>query len=265
MRLVVVGIAAALLPRNRSRRLRRRTGRTSCVRPAQRRQLRQRLRVQPPRLRRPDRGATPPWHVPQPHLRRNATTNAFSTLGSLRAAHHVPPGRRQSRVLGADADRERQPRRALGATIYYRRRTLEVRAFPPGFRLIAGNAAARLAAGPAGDVLELRRSVDVRAVEHRAVVPGGADDGASASRSRAAGTGGARTAPTTRATRRTRGAGNAPRRTPSRVPALSLILRYRRSHRARASSCPQSASSRRTRTSSTRGTRASSHSSSTAA
>ena len=32
----------------------------------------------------------------------------------------------------------------LGATIYYRRRTLEpVRAFPPGFRLIAGNGAAR--------------------------------------------------------------------------------------------------------------------------
>lgn len=75
----------------------------------------------------------------------NATTNAFSTLGSLRA------GRTTCRRAGDKAAYwaptlvvNGSAVEPLGATIYYRRRTLEpVRAFPPGFRLIAGNAATR--------------------------------------------------------------------------------------------------------------------------
>jgi hypothetical protein len=71
----------------------------------------------------------------------NTTTNAFSTLRSLRggsttcrragetAAYWMP-----TVFLNGQAV---EPR---GATIYYRRRTLDaVRPFPPGFRLIAGD------------------------------------------------------------------------------------------------------------------------------
>jgi hypothetical protein len=75
------------------------------------------------------------------------TTNAFSTLSSLRrsestcmrqgdtAAYWMP-------TLLVDG----KPVEPVGATIYYRRRTLEpVRAFPPGFRMIAGSALAQTA------------------------------------------------------------------------------------------------------------------------
>jgi hypothetical protein len=71
----------------------------------------------------------------------NTTTNAFSTLRSLRAgsttcrrggetaAYWMP-----TLLLNGQAV---EPR---GATIYYRRRTLDaVRPFPPGFRMIAGD------------------------------------------------------------------------------------------------------------------------------
>jgi hypothetical protein len=75
----------------------------------------------------------------------STSTSAFSTLQSLRrasttceragdtAAYWMP-------TLIVDG----QPVAPMGATIYYRRRTLDsVRAFPPGFRMIAGSALAR--------------------------------------------------------------------------------------------------------------------------
>ncbi|MGE5689729.1 MAG: DUF1996 domain-containing protein [Pseudomonadota bacterium] len=74
----------------------------------------------------------------------NRSTNASSTYDSLRAAgttcrragdaagYWVPTLLRDGRAL--------EP---LGATVYYRRRTLDpVRPFPPGFRMIAGDARA---------------------------------------------------------------------------------------------------------------------------
>jgi hypothetical protein len=77
----------------------------------------------------------------------STSTNAFSTLQSLRrssttcmragdtAAYWMP-------TLLVDG-RAVEP---LGATVYYRRRTLDsVRAFSPGFRMIAGNALAQTA------------------------------------------------------------------------------------------------------------------------
>ena len=73
------------------------------------------------------------------------STNAFSTLRTLRAS--ATTCRREGDtaaywaptllVNGAAVE-------PLGSTIYYRRRTMEpVRAFPPGFRMIAGDAMAR--------------------------------------------------------------------------------------------------------------------------
>jgi hypothetical protein len=77
----------------------------------------------------------------------STSTNAFSTLQSLRrssstcmrpgdtAAYWMP-------TLLVDG----QPVAPQGATIYYRRRTMEpVKAFPPGFRMIAGSALAQTA------------------------------------------------------------------------------------------------------------------------
>ena len=79
----------------------------------------------------------------------STSTNAFSTLQSLRrasttcmrdgdtAAYWMP-------TLLVDG-RAVEP---LGATVYYRRRTLNaVKAFPPGFRMIAGSALAQTAQG----------------------------------------------------------------------------------------------------------------------
>jgi hypothetical protein len=75
----------------------------------------------------------------------NTTTNAFSTLQSLRRG--ATTCRREGETAAYWAPTLIVDGRAvepLGATIYYRRRTLdEVRAFPPGFRMIAGSAAAR--------------------------------------------------------------------------------------------------------------------------
>ena len=72
----------------------------------------------------------------------NTTTNAFSTLGSLRggsttcrrdgetAAYWMPTLLLNGQMIAPS-----------GATIYYRRRTLApVRAFPAGFKLVAGDA-----------------------------------------------------------------------------------------------------------------------------
>ncbi len=82
----------------------------------------------------------------------NDSTNAFSTLGSLQqsgsscrragdtAAYWAPT------LLSASG----QPIEPRGATVYYRRHTLDpVRAFPPGFELIAGNSKATAPQGTA--------------------------------------------------------------------------------------------------------------------
>jgi hypothetical protein len=74
----------------------------------------------------------------------NRTTNAFSTVESLLAgastcdrAGHTAAYWMPSLVVNGSTVMPR------GATVYYRRRTLDpVRAFPPGFRMIAGDAAA---------------------------------------------------------------------------------------------------------------------------
>jgi hypothetical protein len=75
------------------------------------------------------------------------STNAFSTLQSLRrsASTCMRPGDTAAYwmpTLLVDG----KPVEPLGATIYYRRRTRDaVRAFPPGFRMIAGSALAQSA------------------------------------------------------------------------------------------------------------------------
>ncbi|MDQ3824054.1 MAG: DUF1996 domain-containing protein [Actinomycetota bacterium] len=77
----------------------------------------------------------------------STSTNAFSTLQSLRrsATTCMRPGDTAAywmpTLLVGGA-----PVEPLGATVYYRRRTLDaVRAFPPGFRMIAGSALAQTA------------------------------------------------------------------------------------------------------------------------
>ena len=75
----------------------------------------------------------------------NTSTNAFSTLASLRRASTTCVRSGETAAYWAPTlivdNRAVEP---LGATIYYRRRTLNtVRAFPPGFRMIAGSALAR--------------------------------------------------------------------------------------------------------------------------
>jgi len=75
----------------------------------------------------------------------NTSTSAFSTLRSLRRASTTCRRAGDTAAYWAPTllvdGRAVEP---LGATIYYRRRTLdEVRPFPPGFRMIAGSAAAR--------------------------------------------------------------------------------------------------------------------------
>jgi hypothetical protein len=80
----------------------------------------------------------------------NASTNAFSTLASLQgqstscrrrgdtAAYWVPT------LISASGT----PITPRAATVYYRRHTLDpVQAFPPGFRMIAGNSKATAAQG----------------------------------------------------------------------------------------------------------------------
>ncbi len=75
----------------------------------------------------------------------NTSTNAFSTLDSLLAASTTCRRRADTAAywvptLYVDG----VPIAPLGATIYYRRNTLErVSAFPPGFKMIAGDAKAR--------------------------------------------------------------------------------------------------------------------------
>jgi hypothetical protein len=79
----------------------------------------------------------------------NTTTNAYSTLRTLRGgSSHVQAHRRDRRLLDADAAAERQMVPPAGATVYYRRKTLApLRAFPAGFKLIAGD---RHATAPQG-------------------------------------------------------------------------------------------------------------------
>jgi Domain of unknown function (DUF1996) len=77
----------------------------------------------------------------------NTTTNAFSTLRSLRAGATTCRRPGETAAYWAPtlivAGRAVEP---AGATIYYRRRTVDrVRAFPQGFRMIAGSATARTA------------------------------------------------------------------------------------------------------------------------
>ncbi len=79
----------------------------------------------------------------------NTTTSAFSTLASLRRGSTTCMRAGETAAYWAPTlivdDRAVEP---LGATIYYRRRTLDaVRAFPPGFRMIAGSTLARTAQG----------------------------------------------------------------------------------------------------------------------
>jgi hypothetical protein len=79
----------------------------------------------------------------------NTSTNAFSTLASLRRASTTCMRTGETAAYWAPTlIVDGKPVEPLGATIYYRRRTLDaVRAFPPGFRMIAGDALARSAQG----------------------------------------------------------------------------------------------------------------------
>ena len=79
----------------------------------------------------------------------NTSTNAFSTLASLRRASTTCMRAGETAAYWAPTlivdGNSVEP---LGATIYYRRGTLDaVRSFPSGFRMIAGNALARTAQG----------------------------------------------------------------------------------------------------------------------
>lgn len=77
----------------------------------------------------------------------NTTTNASSTLRTLRAGSTTCRRGGETAAYWAPTlfvnGNAVEP---TGATIYYRRRTIErVRAFPPGFRMIAGDSTARAA------------------------------------------------------------------------------------------------------------------------
>jgi hypothetical protein len=145
MRLVVVGIVAATLPLGAVA--------VSAAAPGPRADLRQLRGVNFVSAcgfshRAPDDPIVAPGRPGASHDHSfvgSRSTNAFSTTASLRrspttcrragdtAAYWAPT------LIANGAAVE-----PLGATIYYRRRTLEpVRAFPPGFRMIAGSAAAR--------------------------------------------------------------------------------------------------------------------------
>jgi len=74
----------------------------------------------------------------------NTTTNAFSTLRTLRAGSTTcrRPADTAAYWMPTLLEND-QPVEPLGATIYYRRKTIaRVRAFPPGLRMIAGNSKA---------------------------------------------------------------------------------------------------------------------------
>jgi hypothetical protein len=71
----------------------------------------------------------------------NKSTNAFSTLGSLRRASTTcQPAADTAAYWAPTLYVDGQPVLPLGATIYYRRlTTVPVRPFPPGLRMVAGN------------------------------------------------------------------------------------------------------------------------------
>src|SRR5215212_7041896 len=77
----------------------------------------------------------------------NRTTNASSTADSLRAAGSTcNRGGDRAAYWVPTLMSNGQPVTPLGATVYYRRRTADtVRAFPPGFRMIAGTSTATTA------------------------------------------------------------------------------------------------------------------------
>jgi uncharacterized protein DUF1996 len=75
----------------------------------------------------------------------NTSTSAFSTVRSLRSASTTCQRAGETAAYWAPTLLVNgAPVEPLGATIYYRRRSLEpVRAFPAGFKMIAGDATAR--------------------------------------------------------------------------------------------------------------------------
>lgn len=75
----------------------------------------------------------------------NTSTNAFSTVRSLRGAATTCQREGDTAAYWAPTLLvDGRPVEPFGATIYYRRNTISpVRAFPPGFKMIAGDATAR--------------------------------------------------------------------------------------------------------------------------
>ncbi len=188
----------------------------------------------------------------------NRTTNASSTLGSLLAGQTTCRNRpgdtagywMPTLYVGSQAVAP------LGATIYYRRKSMRhVQAFPPGFRMIAGDATATTAAAAERHVLELRRSGGIRPQSTPPSCPDGRGTCSGCmSTSRAAGTAGTSTATNHKSHVAYPERGRCPSRYPVALPAISLIYRYPTLGGPAARS-PPAASTPATATSSTRGTR----------
>ena len=166
----------------------------------------------------------------------NASTDASSTLASLQAAGTTcqrPDDTAAYWMPTLIVDG--QPVTPLGATIYYRRNTMSRVTGLPGRsrddrRRLEGDDSAE----QADHVLELRsRGGSVPTSDAPPACPSAAARGSgSTSSSRAAGTGRAPTAPTTRATWRTR-RGRCPADHPVAVPAITLISATRSRCRSR--------------------------------
>ena len=111
---------------------------------------------------------------------RRTTTPSSATPGRTRRRRSRRCSRPGRRATGQATRRRTGCRRCYvngqavmptNAQIYYRRRTnRHVEAFPPGFRMIAGDAKATRPAA-AGHLLELRRRRRRAALEHRSDVP----------------------------------------------------------------------------------------------
>ena len=111
---------------------------------APRRELRQLVHVQPRRPRRPDRGVRQARGVPPPLFRRQHRHERLLDAPSRSSRRHdVPPTRRHRGVLDAHAPgRRARGRPEPRADLRRRKTTRHVEAFPPGFRMIAGDAKA---------------------------------------------------------------------------------------------------------------------------
>ena len=199
-------------------------------RPAARRQLRQQLRLQPPRPGRSDRLPGRPGASHDHTFLGSKTTDAYSTDATLRAAATTCKRRGETAaywvptlVSGAQAVVP------AAASAYYRRDTIEnVKPFPPGLRMIAGSSVATTPQPLSVTRWDCGIEAHVRGLERPAHVPARPTHGVAPPRQLPGllGRPEPRQRPTTTRTWPTTSQGNCPPSHPVAVPALELILRY---------------------------------------